>query len=156
VQERLARMVALNREAGVLVDSNLETANERILAGALRVSPKVRPGLIHGDLYPPNTLIYEARFTAMLDFEHAKMWDPIQDFVKLRMWTFEKYDQSETPFLEGYRSVAPATEYFDERFAVCIGLELLAGFPHWKKRTEDAMLHDYLNRFERWIGTSAS
>lgn len=149
--ERLERMLTLNREAGVLPKQMLEQAKERIADGAQRVSPVVRPALIHSDLYPPNTLIDTGRFVAILDFEHAKAWDPVHDFVKLQMWTFERHDGSEAPFLEGYRSTAPAVDAFDDRLQVCLGLELLAGSPHWKKHGEDAMLADYQARLERWL-----
>src|SRR5215472_13306675 len=149
--ERLERMVALNREAGVVSAPQLEQAAERIADCAQRVSPAVWPALVHGDLYPPNTLLRDGRLVAILDFEHAKAWDPVHDFVKLRMWTFEIHEGSEAPFLDGYRSTAPVADLFERRFQVCLGLELLAGFPYWRKHGEDAMLADYLSRFERWL-----
>ena len=152
--ERLERMLALNREAGVLPPHALEQAGARIADAAQRVSPLVRPALVHADLYPPNTLLRAGRLVALLDFEHAKAWDPVHDFVKLRMWTFERHDGSEEPFLDGYRTTAGAADLFDARLQVGLGLELLAGFPYWKKHGKDAMLTDYLARFERWLGAA--
>jgi aminoglycoside phosphotransferase (APT) family kinase protein len=152
VEERLETMTALNRDARVLPQQRLDEASEQILSGAKKVSPLVSPGLIHNDLYATNTLLDGGRFIAILDFEHAKAWDPVHDFVKLRMWTFERYEASEVAFLDGYRSTAPIAESFEARLGVCLGLELLAGFPYWKRHGEDAMLEDYLRRFDSWLG----
>ena len=132
----------------------LAAASERIVGGAATVSSVVKPALIHGDLYPPNTLLEAGRFVAILDFEHAKAWDPVHDFVKLNMWTFERYEGSEAAFLEGYRSSLPVTELFDARLHICLGLELLAGFPYWQKHGEDGMLSDYSARFAKWLEVS--
>lgn len=154
--ERLERMMFLNRQAGVISDPALEQGAARIAEGARRVSPAVRPALVHGDLYPPNTLLRDGRLVAILDFEHAKAWDPVHDFVKLRMWTFEVQDGSEAPFLDGYRATAPVADLFEQRLQVCLGLELLAGFPYWRKHGEEAMLADYLARFERWLAAEGA
>jgi aminoglycoside phosphotransferase (APT) family kinase protein len=152
VEERLTRLVSLNREARVLSDEMLDGAAAQIASEAARVSDAVRPALSHGDVHTPNTLVDEGRFVAILDFEHAKFWDAAFDFVKLRMWTFESREGSEAPFMEGYRSTAPPLEAFEDRLRVCTGLELLAGLPYWKRGGEEALLDDYLSRFERWLG----
>jgi aminoglycoside phosphotransferase (APT) family kinase protein len=152
VEERMARLVSLNRDARVLSDDVLDEAVAEIASEAARVSEVVRPALSHGDLHTQNTLVDEGRFVAILDFEHAKFWDAMFDFVKLRMWTFESQEGSAAPFMEGYRSTAPPLEAFEDRLRVCTGLELLAGLPYWKRSGEEALLEDYLRRFERWLG----
>lgn len=69
--------------------------------------------------------------------------------MKLGTWTFERHDGSEAPFLEGYQTTVPAAGLFEQRFQVCLGVELLAGFRYWRKHGEDAVLADCLRRFER-------
>jgi aminoglycoside phosphotransferase (APT) family kinase protein len=151
VEERLALLVPLNRDARMLSDRVLDEATAQIVSGAARSSDLVRPALSHGDLHTPNTLVNSGRFVAILDFEHAKFWDAVFDFVKLRMWTFESQPGSEAPFMEGYQSTAPPLDRFEDRLRVCTGLELLAGLPYWKKSGEEGLLEDYMSRFERWL-----
>jgi aminoglycoside phosphotransferase (APT) family kinase protein len=147
----MAVLTTLNRDAQVLSGAVLADTSEQILREAARVSDLVRAALSHGDLHTPNTLVNDGRFVAILDFEHAKFWDAVFDFVKLRMWTFESQPGSEAPFMEGYQSTAPPLDRFEDRLRVCTGLELLAGLPYWKKSGEEGLLEDYMSRFERWL-----
>lgn len=148
VARRLRDLSAINRAADVISLPELRRAAGRISDRARRVADAVRPALVHCDLYPPNTLVDEGRFSALLDFEHAKLWDPVHDFVKLGFWMFEPYPDSREPFLAGYGRLP---DRFDERLDVCLGLELLAGFPYWKRHGEETLLADWKRRFAAWL-----
>lgn len=41
------------------------------------------------DLYLANTVVRDGKYAALLDFEYARAWDPVTDFVKpLRVCVF--------------------------------------------------------------------
>lgn len=44
--------------------------------------------LVHRDLQPGNLLVDDVRFAAVIDFEQARLADPLYDFVKLEQWVF--------------------------------------------------------------------
>lgn len=44
--------------------------------------------LVHRDLQPGNLLVDGSRFAAVIDFELARLADPLYDFVKLEQWVF--------------------------------------------------------------------
>lgn len=143
VEERLGRLVPANLVAAEVSASRVQAAAAwiRSAAGAL----EVRPSLVHCDLYPPNTLLEDHRFKALLDFEHAKFMDPVYDFVKLEMWVFEPNPDARQPFWSGY---GDPPEDFELRLQVCLALELLAGLPYWKRHGDSEMLLDFRRRFE--------
>lgn len=152
--ERLERLIPANHAVGVVPGRRLSQMSASIIAQIEQIDRIVPPSLVHCDLYPPNTLVDGDRFRALLDFEHAKFMDPVYDFVKLSMWTFEPFPEAAAPFWDGYASVTGRPERFDERFWVSTGLELLAGFPYWKRRGEGKLLEDYLQRLDRWFARS--
>jgi hypothetical protein len=77
--------------------------------------------------------------------------DPVYDFVKLHMWVFEPFPDAAAPFWSGYTAVCGHPERFEERLRVCMGLELLAGFPYWKRHGQLNLLEDYRVRLNRWL-----
>lgn len=151
VCERLERLIPSNRAAGIVGDSELNAMESAIYEAAKRLSNVTVPALVHCDLYPPNTLVSNGRFTALLDFEHAKFMDPVFDFVKLGMWVFEPIPDAAGPFWDGYVSSFSRADRFQERLWVCVGLELLAGFPYWKRRGEVKLMDDYRSRLRQWF-----
>src|SRR3989449_6217899 len=89
VESRLERLKNNHLQAGLLSPQRIELAEEAILSVVRAVSREVRPSLVHRDLYLPNTLVAAGRFRCLLDFEHARSWDALSDFVKLKMWVFD-------------------------------------------------------------------
>jgi aminoglycoside phosphotransferase (APT) family kinase protein len=61
-------------------------------------------GLVHRDLHPPNVLVAPDGTVGLLDFDHAAVGDPIEDFVKLRWWVFDESRVREEAFVAGYTS----------------------------------------------------
>ncbi len=136
--------------AGVISKKELLQAESKIRHLLDRFGDSVKLAPIHGDLYPPNILINQGRFAGLLDFDHAKLFDPCFDFVKLRMWTFQE-EGDEEAFMKGYREYAGNANYFDEHFAACFGLELLSGFPFWRKQKNDRLAQEYQEAFKEWL-----
>ena len=154
VDERLARLIPANIDADVVPEADLHAVETNIRNAASSFGHDIAPALVHCDLYPPNTLVQDDRFRALLDFEHAKFMDPVYDFVKLHMWVFEPHPDAAAPFWSGYTAVCARQEHFEERLRLCIGLELLAGFPYWKRRGEQALIEDYRARLDRWLASA--
>lgn len=149
IEVRLARLEEKNRNAGVLSKDILDVALNRIRMDALELEEYIKPSLVHRDLYLPNVLVSNGKFKCLLDFEHAIASDPVLDFVKLRMWVFEK-EGGEIEFLKGYSQWIPPYQKWDERLNLSVGMELLSGFPYWKKTNQMDMQQDYLTRFGEW------
>jgi aminoglycoside phosphotransferase (APT) family kinase protein len=87
VTSRLAALPGKYQDAGMEFDA-IADAVGRLQASVGAVSRSVRPGLAHGDLYLANILVTEERLAGLLDFEHARLWDPVADFVKLMFSPF--------------------------------------------------------------------
>src|SRR6185503_17948469 len=99
VENRLERLVHYNERAQVLETAELDLVQARFRALLASSAAEVKPSLTHRDLCLKNVLVSpEGAFAALLDFEHARLSDPVMDFVKLRLWLFEKEPGSEAAF----------------------------------------------------------
>ena len=150
VESRLERLKNNHLQAELLSPQSIESAEGAILSIVRAVSREVRPSLVHRDLYLPNTLVAAGRFRCLLDFEHARSWDALSDFVKLKMWVFDSVPGSESEFCSGYGSNPLMTNEGRMRFHVGLGLELLSGLVYWKTTGQSEMLTDYQRRFKHW------
>jgi aminoglycoside phosphotransferase (APT) family kinase protein len=151
VESRLERLKAEHLRAGLLPRASLESAGEAIRSAVRALSSEIRPAVVHRDLYLPNTLVDAGRFLCLLDFEHARSWDPLSDFVKLAMWVFDEFPGSESEFHSGYGGNPLMTKDGRTRYRVAMGLELLSGLVYWKATGQSAMLADYQRRFSHWL-----
>ena len=154
VESRLERLMDNHRRAGLLPRRSVESAGEAIFSAVRAVSPEVRPGLVHRDLYLPNTLVAAGRFRCLLDFEHARSADALIDFAKLQMWVFEQVPGADLEFYSGYGSNPMVTKEGRMRYRAGLGLELLSGLVYWKATGQSAMLADYERRFGDWLAQS--
>ena len=101
-------------------------------------------GLHAPRLYLPNTVAFYGKFRALLDFESARFYDPLWDFVKLDAWVFRQHPRLLEPFLEGYRDVVHWRMDFNRRIFLYQALEYLAAFPYFGVASPNArMLHDF-------------
>jgi len=151
VESRVARLENDHLQAGLLPRGRIEAAAAAIRSVVRTVSPHVCPSLVHRDLYLPNTLVADGRFLCLLDFEHARSSDALADFVKLRMWVFDKVPGSEAEFCAGYGSNPLSTEEGRTRHRVGLGLELLSGLLYWQKTGQAEMRADYESRLSQWL-----
>ncbi len=153
IESRLARLANRHVEAGLLSRQSIEAARAMILSAADMVTSDVRPAVVHRDLYLANTLVSAGHFRCLLDFEHARSADPLCDFVKLKMWVFDRIPGSNAEFCAGYGVNPLLTNDGRARHHVWLGLELLAGLPYWRQTRQSAMLADYEARFSRWLSS---
>ena len=165
VVRRTAEQAATrNREIGTLPAAEVASIGERLIRDALDVSPVVTPALTHRDLYLPNVLVETGRFKALLDFELAKGWDPLFDFVKLGMWVFEHWPGGIAAFLAAYRCHTSRIPRAEERLALCLGLENFVALWNWQSAGEEHLataargrLRDWRARsYPAWLGTVAA
>ncbi|HUP58395.1 MAG TPA: aminoglycoside phosphotransferase family protein, partial [Bdellovibrionota bacterium] len=153
VKDRLEKLVRYNRKASVLAFEELSSATTRIVGYLSASAAQVSPALVHRDLCLRNALADPSgNFAALLDFEHARLSDPLMDFVKLRMWVFEAYPGSEEPFMRGYRRLRPAPwPHERERLALCEGLELLGEIPYYHRAGNEPWLMQAVDRLRAWL-----
>ncbi|WP_172803219.1 aminoglycoside phosphotransferase family protein [Alloactinosynnema sp. L-07] len=119
---------------------------------ATEVSPVVRAGTAHLDLYLPNILCDpDGRFLMLLDMEHLRWVDPVMDFVKPAMWMFDGQPGWAEAFVDGYRSAGAWPDRWSQRLAVASGWELLTGVDYWSRVRDTAMREDYLRRLRAWV-----
>jgi aminoglycoside phosphotransferase (APT) family kinase protein len=122
-----------------------ERAIREICDLASSLSAVVRPSLLHNDLYLPNTLTLDAAFSAILDFEYARWWDAVHDFVKPGWLVFEEFPEGKALFYEGYGALP---DRFEERFRVAQGIELLSAIPFFARWDDKAMCERYAAMLE--------
>lgn len=152
VAGRLTQLRHHHAEAGTASIAWVAEAISMVERLAARVSPWVRPALVHHDVYLPNLLAGDdGEFVALLDLEHLRRVDPVTDFVKPAMWVFEFHPELAEPFREGYRAVNGWPQDFEQRFALVMGLELLTGIPYWRQVGDRTMADDYLHRLRCWL-----
>jgi aminoglycoside phosphotransferase (APT) family kinase protein len=67
-------------------DASLEEGRIRAaLAPAWPLAPRNAPALLHGDYWPGNLLWRDGRLAAVLDWEDARLGDPLADLGNSRM-----------------------------------------------------------------------
>ncbi len=76
------------------------------------------------------------RLVGVIDFEHARLADPLYDFVKLFSTTFPLSAGLEEGFLAGYE-FDPAEPSLMPRFAAVQLLEALSAISYHHKRSND-------------------
>jgi aminoglycoside phosphotransferase (APT) family kinase protein len=153
VQSRAERLRDHHLNAGLVPRKSIDRAHEVLLATVQTVGSALRPALVHRDLYLPNTLVEAGRFRCLLDFEHARSWDAVSDFVKLRMWVFDAVAGSAAAFWSGYGANPLTTPDGHLRYHVALGLELLSGLVYWRKTGDLQMFSDYDRRLRDWLTT---
>jgi Ser/Thr protein kinase RdoA (MazF antagonist) len=146
VTARLAALPGKYKEAGMAFDA-IADAVGRLQASVGEVSRSVRPVLAHCDLYLANILVTEERLAGLLDFEHARFWDPVSDFVKLMLFVFHDFPEARPAFLDGYQQMRKLPEAFFARLSIALGLELVSMIPffyRWGDKTGLATCQQWL------------
>lgn len=151
VRRAAERYAAWNDEVGALTTMEIAAIRERLIRGADEVNATVRPALTHRDLYLANVLTHGGRFAAILDFELAKGYDPLLDFVKLGEFVFELHPESFEPFMAAYRRCADRQERTEERLALCFALEHFVQVPNWAQTGDEWLLRGSCQRLRDWL-----
>jgi aminoglycoside phosphotransferase (APT) family kinase protein len=147
---RLASLVESNEHAGVLDGGRLHALAQRLARYLGRV-PIVRPALTHSDLFLPNVVMRSGEVVGLLDWEHARFYDPVWDFVKLDAWVFRAHPELREPVAAGYAE-HHTHQSFELRLATCQGLEYLAAVVYFGTTYPNAtMLADFLVLIDEWL-----
>lgn len=118
-----------------LLDQSLAQALVRRWA-SLETSLRSAPtSLTHRDLMPGNVLLLDARFGCFIDFEHARMADPLYDFVKLFRSTLSLSPVLREGFHLGYGH-PERNSTFSERLVAVQVLEALSAMSYYEKRSD--------------------
>lgn len=96
-------------------------------------------------------LVGDGRLAALIDFELAKGYDPLLDFVKLGMFVFERWPESFDPFMAAYRRAADHAPRAGERLVVCLALEHFVLLPNWVTFGEERLAHASRDRLRSWL-----
>ncbi len=151
VRRAAERYADWNRRVGVLAAPEIGAICDRLAQGAEDVKAVVSPALTHRDLYLANVLVNHGRFAALIDFELAKGYDPLHDFVKLGMFVFERWPESVAPFLAAYRRHANYATQVEARLAVCFALEHFIMLPNWVQFGEEQLARHSRDRLRNWL-----
>ena len=154
VGRRTERAALRNREIGLLSVSEIDDVVHRLTRTAEKVSGVVAPALTHHDLYLANVLLRDRRFAALLDFELARAWDPMFDFVKLGMWVFEELPKSFRPFVAAYRHRVGRITDAEERLALCLALENFVALGYWVDQREARLAEASRTIIRNWLSGS--
>lgn len=153
-EARLTRLLTSNRRIAQLPQTVLDVIEERSRNLLAALPPDIEPRFTHRDLYLPNTLVRQNRFCALLDFEAARFYDPLWDFVKLDAWVFQAHPQLRKHFLEGYTSEFPWRADAAERIFLYQAIEYLAAFPYFGERFPNlAMLKSFHSLIAAWMAS---
>jgi aminoglycoside phosphotransferase (APT) family kinase protein len=145
------RAASRNRENGVLTAPEVAGILDRLTHAAADISEVVSPALTHRDLYLANMLVSDGRLRALIDFELAKGWDPLFDFVKLGMWVFEEWPESFEPFMTAYRRATDHMPEVEERLSVCLALENFVALWNWVDLGDERLVRDSRDRLRDWM-----
>lgn len=151
VQRTADRYAACNKQIGALTSTEIAAIHARIIAGSAAVSDHVGPALTHRDLYLANVLLDAGRFAALIDFELAKGYDPLLDFIKLGMFVFAHYPDGLQPFMRAYRAKSEPPILAAERLAVCFALEQFVQVPNWAQTNQAELLRYSCGRLRDWL-----
>ncbi len=112
---------------------------------------------MHRDLYADNIVVADATVAGIIDFEHAKIWDPMADFAKIELLLVDGDREGLEAVVDGYRAVAGAVSEMEARRALGVGLEMVWGLPFYVKHQHRAMVDDWTAKLRRWsTSTQAS
>lgn len=151
VSDRIALLASRHADTDLLPAARVTAARRAIEYDAARIDGMVKPAFTHLDLHLPNVIVRQHRFAALLDFEHARWWDPAADLVKLDMWVFTRYPQARSPFWDGYTAAGGCLPSVRARLRVCRGLEWLSGLLYWRQVGDRVMYADYESRLTAWL-----
>jgi aminoglycoside phosphotransferase (APT) family kinase protein len=149
IDDRVAAIPPRYAAAGVPLSEDVQRAMDRLRALGERVSPAVEPALVHHDVYLENVLVTPSGEPVLIDFEHAKIWDPLADWAKLELLEFPRYPDAAAAFAEGYGLAA--VPYEAERRAIAVGLEIVWGIPYFVRWGDAAIAARFGEALRPWL-----
>lgn len=124
-----------------LIDVDLAAAVARFW-DALRPALADAPvSLIHRDLQPGNIVVHRRALAGVIDFEQARLADPLYDLVKLKEWVFPWHPAIE-PALVGSYGLDDGDPRVRSRLAAVSVLEFLSALVYFDRQADPAMVVD--------------
>jgi aminoglycoside phosphotransferase (APT) family kinase protein len=153
LRDYLAENTEGMRQTNLLTPAELDAVVRRLEDGIATLSPTIRPSLTHWDLWLANALVDAGAFVGLIDWESAAFSDPLVDFVRLEVWVFEPYPESQEPFFTGYYEQKHIEVDTEARLDLYRGLEYLAEVYRTSERGEVARAASFRERLSRWMRT---
>jgi aminoglycoside phosphotransferase (APT) family kinase protein len=108
--------------------------------------------LVHRDLQPGNLLVDDtARFAAVIDFEQARLADPLYDFVKLDQWVFPLHPGI-APALRAAYGLDLADGAVRARLTLVTLIELLSMVNYFHENGRPELADDKREHLRRLVG----
>ncbi|MDF2606601.1 MAG: hypothetical protein K0S34_796 [Bacillales bacterium] len=113
------------RATNTLKEDEIDFVYNKCLKLLEETESTIIPAYTHRDLYLNNFIIKDRKFKCLIDFEGARFYDPVIDFVKLEVQVFNEYPSVRYKFYEGYQSILPFDNSIYSRYLSSIGFEML-------------------------------
>jgi aminoglycoside phosphotransferase (APT) family kinase protein len=96
-------------------DESLQESRIRaVLESAFPLTPRNPPALLHGDFWQGNVLCREEQIAAVIDWEDARVGDPLEDLGNTRLETLWAFgEDAMNQFTRAYRHSNPTLDYTD-------------------------------------------
>ncbi|QOC94728.1 aminoglycoside phosphotransferase family protein [Micromonospora craniellae] len=146
-QRRFADKLHRCLELGI-IDADLADAVRRRWAADAAALDAVTPTLIHRDLQPGNIVVRSRHLAAVIDFEQARIADPLYDLVKLSEWIFPLHP-AVAPALDEAYGLDRTHAGVRSRLRVVSMLEHLSALVYFAKRNDVAMVNGQRNLLSR-------
>jgi aminoglycoside phosphotransferase (APT) family kinase protein len=63
------------------------------------------PSIVHMDYRPGNILVKDYKIMGVVDFESARIGSADIDFIKMKLYVWDRYKNTKDAFLQGYRGI---------------------------------------------------
>jgi len=133
-----------------LVDDDLATRVERLWERSRPALGPVPLCLIHRDLQAGNVLVRDGRFAGVIDFEQARLADPLYDFVKLTDSVFALHPGIGPAALAEY-GLDPDAPGTRARLASAFLLEYLSALVYFHKHGNEPMIEVQRTRLRELV-----
>jgi aminoglycoside phosphotransferase (APT) family kinase protein len=117
---------------------------------------RIVPRLAHRDLYADNVVARNGAVVGFIDFDQAKIWDPVADFAKIDLLVFDDAPPLAEMAAAAYVDEAHEVEKFAVRRHLAVGLELLWGRSYFYRTGEVIMAQRWDSHLDSWCRTSVN
>ena len=150
MRTRIDKVLGRYEAAGLDPGETVRRAVEKLDGLVDMCASAARPALVHNDVYLDNLLVAPDGRPVVIDFEHARLFDPLQDLVKPEMFIEPRWPGSTAAIRLGYEEQGPVP-LFEERLHLGIGLELVWALPFFHQWGDHSVVDAYRKRLTSWL-----